>query len=45
MFAACVWDLQHNSATQSGLINHQVKYFAKANNAFTIFYIEGMADL
>ena len=23
----------------SGLINHQVKYFAKANNAFTIFFL------
>ena len=33
---------QHNT---SGLINHQVKYFAKANSAFTIPYIEGMADL
>ena len=28
----------------SGLINHQVQYFAKANSAFTISYIEGMAD-
>ena len=33
MFAKCVWDLQHNSTT----LNHQVKYFAKANSAFTIF--------
>ena len=28
----------------SGLINHQLKYFAKANSAFTIFS-EGIADL
>ena len=36
------WCLQHvRFATQkretSGLINHQVKYFAKANSAFTLF--------
>ena len=29
----------------SGLINQQVKYFAKANSTFTNSYIEGMADL
>ena len=37
MFAACVWDLQHNSVTQVVLINHKVKYFAKENSTFTIF--------
>ena len=44
---ACVWlklavcSMRVRFATQrrdtSGLINHQVKYFAKANSAFTIF--------
>ena len=29
----------------SGLLNLQVKYFAKANSAFAISYIEGIADL
>ena len=49
----CVWlkldvcSMRVRFATQqqcdtSGLINHQVKYFAKANSAFTIPYIEGM---
>ena len=43
----CVWlkldvcSMRVRFATQqrdtSGLINHQVKYFAKANSAFTIF--------
>ena len=34
--ATRTFDLQHNSDT-SGIIYHQVKYFAKANSAFTIF--------
>ena len=35
----CVWlKLDVSSMCDpSGLINHQVKYFAKANDAFTIF--------
>ena len=29
---------QRDTSVTSGLINHQVKYFAKANSAFTIFF-------
>ena len=45
----CVWleldvcSMCVRFATQQ--INHQVKYFAKANSAFTFSYIEGMRDL
>ena len=48
MCAACVWDLQHNSATQVPWFNissHQLNILPKRTALSSFSYIEGMADL